>query len=136
MRIVLVLAWVLCLLAGTGRAEVTACPEGADRRVVAELVFGRNIGEVLGVTDEAWARFVDEEITPRFPAGLTVQDSYGQWRDTASGRIVREPGKVLTIIIGDAPTELPLLKLVAEAYKRRFQQQSVITLTRAACVSF
>jgi hypothetical protein len=128
--------WALSLLSGIARADATACPDGADRRIIAELIFGRNIGEVLGVSEDEWARFLDEEITPRFPAGLTVQDSYGQWRDTASGRIVREPGKVLTIIIGDAAAEVPLLKLVAEAYKRRFQQQSVITLTRTACVSF
>ena len=35
------------------------------------------------------------EITPRFPDGLTVVDSVGQWRDPARGRLVRERGKLV-----------------------------------------
>lgn len=124
--------WIMLSSAG---ANELACVAPAKRQVVAELLFGRNIGEVLGVSEEAWSRFVDQEVTPRFPDGLTVLDAQGQWRDTASGRIVREPGKVLRIILGGADDE-PKLHEIAALYKQRFKQQSVLlTLTRA-CVTF
>src|SRR5262245_66552116 len=51
-----------------------------------ELYFGLSIppgadGSPAGrVTDEEWQRFVDEEISPRFPDGLTIQEAGGQWR--------------------------------------------------------
>lgn len=124
--------WMAVSAAG---AEELACVAPAKRHVIAELMFGRNIGEVLGVSDEAWSRFIDEEVTPRFPDGLTVLDAYGQWRDTASGRIVREPGKLLRIILTDGAAE-PKLQEITEAYKRRFQQQSVILTLSRACVAF
>ncbi len=68
--------------------------------IEARLFFGRNIGDRLGVSQKAWARFVDREVTPRFPDGLTVQDASGQWRDSATGRLVREPSKILTLLVG------------------------------------
>jgi len=40
--------------------------------------------------------FLQEEVTPRFPDGLTVLTAYGQWRDR-SGEISREPSRVLAI---------------------------------------
>ena len=55
------------------------------------LMFGRNIGGELGVTE--WSDFVASEITPRFPAGLTVDDALGQWRDAATGKAIKEPSK-------------------------------------------
>ena len=42
-----------------------------------ELMFGRNIGGKVGVTEEQWTEFVAGEITPRFPDGLSVDDALG-----------------------------------------------------------
>ncbi|WP_217146898.1 DUF3574 domain-containing protein, partial [Streptomyces sp. AC627_RSS907] len=41
------------------------------------------------VTDRQFRAFVDRRITPRFPAGLTLQEGRGQWRDR-HGTIQRE----------------------------------------------
>lgn len=135
MRAAVAVAARLVATAGA-RADAGPCPDGLAARVLVDLIFGRNIGEVLGVSEEAWSRFLDEEVTPRFPDGLTVFDARGQWRDLASGRIVREPGKVLTIILADEGAQRPLLAEITQSYKRRFNQQSVITLQRRVCVSF
>ena len=62
-------------------------------------MFGRNIGGELGVTEEQWSDFVASEITPRFPGGLTVDDAMGQWRDTETGKVVKEPSKELQVIV-------------------------------------
>ena len=102
--------------------------------VVADLLFGRNIGGRLGVTEKRWSQFLATEITPRFPDGLTVVDAAGQWRDAEKNRIVREPSKLVTIIMpADAQEKLDA---IVEAYKRRFRQQSVGVVIRPACVSF
>ena len=53
---------------------------------VAELMFGRDIGDQVGVSEAAWTRFVAREMTPRFPDGLTITDAIGQWRDRDNGR--------------------------------------------------
>src|SRR5689334_19268923 len=62
-----------------------ACPDGTRRGIVAQLIFGRNIGNRLGVGEADWIRFLDQEVTPRFPDGLTVLNGRGQWRDTGTG---------------------------------------------------
>jgi hypothetical protein len=110
---------------------------GAQRaRQVAELLFGRDVGHRLAVTESAWTRFVAREITPRFPDGLTVSNADGQWRDPASGAIVREPAKRVEIVLPGATDDEARLEAVVAAYKRAFHQQSVAVIVRSACVSF
>ena len=98
-----------------------------------ELYFGRNIGETVGVSEEAWTSFLDTEITPRFPDGLSVFEILGQWKDPASGRIVREPGKLLVVIVpkGDA-SRLEIADIVS-LYKSRHKQQSVLATETEVC---
>lgn len=102
----------------------------------AELLFGRNVGPRVGVSEAAFASFVAAEITPRFPDGLTVIDAKGQWRDSERGGIVREPSKIVQIIFADDVIKRADLDAIADAYKRAFRQQSVLTSVRSACVRF
>ena len=118
-----------CLTSGVATCGLTAKPH-----VVAELIFGRNIGDRLGVGEGEFRRFVDEEVTPRFPDGFTVLDGRGQWRE--GGRIVREPSKVLVVALVEEERGRAELAAIAEAYKARFRQHSVITILRPGCVSF
>jgi hypothetical protein len=98
---------------------------------VAELLFGRS-----NVSDFDWNRFLDAEITPRFPDGLTVYDARCQWRNPQTRKISRERSKVVMIAMPpDAGNEARLREIVA-AYKTRFKQQSVGLILRPSCVSF
>ncbi|HEY6704742.1 MAG TPA: DUF3574 domain-containing protein, partial [Xanthobacteraceae bacterium] len=92
--LVLVLA-----LAGGADAQLLGCLGGQRPSQVAELMFGRNIGGRLGVNEADWNRFVDREITSRFPNGLTMFNAAGQWRDEATNKIVREPSKLVQIVL-------------------------------------
>lgn len=127
--------------AGAGDASAQApapalsCHGGQKPRLVAELMFGRDIGNRIGVSEQAWQRFLAREITPRFPDGLTVTDASGQWRDPASGRIVRERSKLVIIVLPGNDDEARL-DAVVDAYKRQFRQQSVALVVEPACVSF
>src|SRR5437763_6423530 len=64
-----------------------------------ELMLGRG-----SASDARWREFLAREVTPRFPDGLTVYETTGQWRDPQRNVIVRERSRVLRIIIpADAP---------------------------------
>jgi hypothetical protein len=117
-------------------AQPLVCQTGARSGVVAELFLGRNIGARLGVSDAAFRGFLDQEVTPRFPDGFSVVDARGQYRDQNRSRITREPSKVLVLAIPDGSASDPRLAAIADAYKARFKQQSVLTTVRAACVGF
>jgi hypothetical protein len=99
------------------------------------MYFGRNIGGSLGVSEAEWDAFVDAEITPRFPDGLSVADLEGQWRDSQTGAIVREPSKALTIFLSSDGDRVKLDAIV-DAYKAQFQQQAVALVIERSCLSF
>jgi hypothetical protein len=113
-----------------------ACQGGQHPRQVAELMFGRDIGGRVGVSQAAWTRFLAREVTPRFPDGLTVVDAVGQWRDSESGRIVREPSKLVMIVLAGKDDDQARLDAVMQAYKRQFHQQSVGLVVQSGCVLF
>ena len=71
------------ILAGCGAYAVSTCPEGTDSFAEYQLFFGRSNAGGEVVSDEAWAAFLADTVTPRFPDGLTVVDGAGQWRDSA-----------------------------------------------------
>ncbi len=122
------------LLTGCADLVPASCPAGLKPMTEAELFFGRDIAGGSGVSDEDWQRFLDEEITQRFPRGLTVENAAGQWKG-ADG-IVREASKHLVIVLSGASDEADKLAAIREVYKRRFHQESVLLLETKSCGSF
>jgi len=117
-------------------AQGIACNAPQQSMQQVELMFGRNIGGHLGVSEAAWSRFLAREVTPRFPDGLSVLDAAGQWRDKARGRVVREPSKLVMIVTADdAPARDKIAAIIA-AYKEQFHQQSVGVISRPVCAAF
>jgi len=112
------------------------CPPPQRSAAVADLLFGRHVGGRPGVGEAAWRAFLAAEVTPRFPDGLTVVDAAGQWRDTDTGRIVREPSKIVSIVLPDRADNQAQIDAVVAAYKARFRQQAVGVVIRPACVAF
>jgi Protein of unknown function (DUF3574) len=130
---------ILLVAAATDVGAQTAalsCHGNRQPKEIAELMFGRDIGNHVGVSEAAWARFVAREMTPRFPDGLTITDAIGQWRDRDSGRIVREPSKHVEIVLPGNGDDDARLDAIVTAYKRQFRQQAVGVIVRPACVSF
>jgi hypothetical protein len=134
-RALAIMSSVVALTGGSANAQPAECRIGKLQQV-AELMFGRKIGDRVGVSEAQWARFVDREITPRFPDGLTVFDTKGQWRDSERNKIVREPSKLVQIVLPGKAEDADRLKEIAAAYKSRFNQQGVGVIVRGACVSF
>lgn len=112
------------------------CHGAQQARQVAELLFGRDVGHSLGVSERAFSHFVAREITPRFPDGLTISDATGQWRERDTGAITREPSKRVEIVLPGATDDETKLDAIVAAYRYRFHRRSVALILRPACVSF
>jgi len=124
------------MISGCAGLAPQVCAPGQQAMLSAELLFGRKIGDRVGVSEASFRQFVDAEVTIRFPDGLTVLDASGQYRDRQHGRLIREPSKLMLITTPDEPHSREKLAAVAEAYKRRFSQQSVGLILKPACASF
>jgi hypothetical protein len=120
-------------LAGCAEFGSNACAPGLQRMTQAQLFFGRNVAGRDMVSDDEWRRFLDEEVSPRYPAGFSVADIDGQYRN-AGGTLVRERSKQL-LINGPGGDETKL-NAIRDAYKRRFNQESVLLVESPVCAAF
>jgi hypothetical protein len=100
-----------------------------------ELVFGRSRANGAPVTDEEWSSFIDNEVTPRFPAGLTILQGPGQWRGQ-DGAIAKEHSHILVIWHEPGRRSDAAAEAVRSAYKQKFDQESVMRVDGNSCVSF
>ena len=107
-----------------------------QRTLIAELFFGRKIKGGGFVTDAEWAKFAAEIVTRNFPDGFTAFDADGQWRNPQTGQTAHDPTKVLLVAAKRSADLAGRLQTVIDAYKARFNQQSVGIVTRDSCADF
>jgi hypothetical protein len=93
-----------------------------------------------GTSEATWRDFLDREVTPRFPAGLSVIDVYGQWlgkQQAADGKPPsRERSKLLVIDYTATAENAAKIEAIRAAWKQRTHAQSVLKVTQPADVSF
>ncbi len=119
----------------TGSQPGISCQAGAAPMARLELLFGMSRRDAPPVSDEEWQSFVDQEVTPRFPDGLTIVQAYGQWRNS-QGVIAKEISRVLMIWHEPKPASDAQIEAIRTAYKTRFKQESVMRVDSFSCVSF
>ncbi len=100
----------------------------------AELVFGRVSEGVPSVSEAQFAKFLQQEVSRRFPDGLTVVDAQGRWVPPAGGAI-QGPSKTVMIVLRGGADDQEKLEAVRAAYSQRFHQPSALMLTDQTCVS-
>jgi hypothetical protein len=132
MRAIIAVALCAVLAAcASPRAQICVPPSHQMNRV--ELFFGAAFNDGKPIGDAEWQDFLDKEVTPRFPAGLTAYEAYGQWQ-RSDGQIEKSPSRVLLIwYAGDQSSRIEAIRA---AYKKRFRQMSVMRVDGADCVSF
>jgi hypothetical protein len=101
-----------------------ACRGSAKAMARLELLFGSSRRQGAPISEEEWTAFLDTEVTPRFPNGLTVLSGPGQWRGKDGH--VEKPSRA-----ADAHIEA-----IRSVFKQRFAQESVMRVDGASCVSF
>jgi hypothetical protein len=133
-------AAVVVIAGCAGRASPSTTPSPScaigDTALVRDvLYFGRNRPGGGVVTDEEWQTFLDQVLTPRFPAGLTVVAATGQWKGK-SGLVEQERSEVVTVFhSADEAARGAVTEVVVE-YKRRFRQEAVLRERMPTCVRF
>ena len=116
---------LLLLGACAPQQQAPACAAPLKPAVEVDLFYG-------AVSDADWASYLAEEVTPRFPDGLTAVDAAGQWSNPA-GVVTRERSKLLILIVFDAPGHVPKVQAMIDAYLKRFHQQAVLHTEHAVC---
>jgi hypothetical protein len=86
------------------------------------------------VPDAQWKAFLREEVTSRFPQGLTVWEADGQWQGK-DRHITHERVKVLSVVHDGSPATQAALRQIVGRYKVLFHQQSVLWETARVCAA-
>jgi hypothetical protein len=108
--------------------------------VRSELYFGVGTegDTATEINETRWRAFLDKEVTPRFPDGLTVFDAYGQWLFRGQGKAEPErlKSKVLVILHEDTPQRRADIEAIRLAWKQATHHQSVLWSQQPVQVSF
>lgn len=121
----------------------SARPAEGAHWVRSELYFG--VGQENGdsrreqtdtISEAQWRAFLDREVTPRFPDGLTVFDAYGQWLFRGAQQPERLRTKVLVVLHEDTPQRRNDIEAIRLAWKQATHHQSVLWSRQAVEVSF
>jgi hypothetical protein len=115
-------------------AKPPACSPAGAAYTRTTLYFG--LSHPYGsVSETQWRAFLREQVTPRFPDGLTVWEANGQWRRD-DGKIAHERAKILLLVHEDSAAIRPALEAIIASYKQRFYQQSVLWESASVCAAF
>lgn len=88
------------------------------------------------ISEAQWRSFLDREVTPRFPEGLTVVDAYGQWEGAGEKIPERLRSKLLIVVHPNTQEDSARIEAIRSAWKRMTGDKSVLNVTTPAAVSF
>lgn len=117
--------------------QAQAAPEAAAW-IETQLYFGLGPADhpEHGISETRWRQFLDAEVTPRFPSGLTVADAYGQWQGAGEKTPERLRSKLLIFLHRDTAAESDRIDAVRTAWKKLTGDESVLRVSYPAKVSF
>jgi hypothetical protein len=144
--VVLVCATSTIARAGDIERRVQVAVQAAERQICeqlskgeifvrTELLLGLSRSDGSAITAEEFQSFVDLQVTPRFPEGLTVLNGNGQFRNSA-GHVVQEGSKLLILLYPLSREHSARVDEIRSAYKTAFHQESVLRVDEYSCVSF
>jgi hypothetical protein len=109
-------------------------PAGQEIWQRTELYFGTTFagGEV---SDEEFALFVDQVVTPLFPDGLTLLTGYGQFLGS-DNVLIKERSKVLILFYPVRAESNRNVQEIRRQYKERYRQESVLRVDSVTLLSF
>ncbi|MFF3952566.1 DUF3574 domain-containing protein [Streptomyces sp. NPDC001890] len=120
------------------RSKASALAARGSAYIETRLLFGTERPDGgPAVTDRQFLAFIDDEVTPRFPDGLTIQDGRGQWRDS-NGVIERERSYELTLLYpaSEARVRDARIERIRDAYEKAYAQDSVARLEERTTADF
>jgi hypothetical protein len=125
------------LLSSSSASHADPCPiAGQNPMMIIQLFFGQDVAGKGPLPRRDWNAFLRDTVTPRFPDGFTVFDSYGQWRAPGAAKIGRERSRMIEIAAVDSPEVRKNIADLTALYRARFHQQSVGIVTMPGCGAF
>lgn len=134
MRRVLMAAMILAPFVANAAPSCEGMP--GEAQVTVQLFYGRAMKDGTQIDAAQWADYLGREVTPRFPAGLTVLEASGQWQQRATGKVIREKSTVVEIVTSPSAETWTKVAAVREAYKKRFAQESVGVVSHWSCAAW
>jgi hypothetical protein len=115
-----------------------AHPAQTSNWVDTKLYFGLGPADdpEKGVSEAKWREFLDKEVTPRFPDGLSVVDVFGQWQGAKQTSPERLRSKMLIVDYPDTQQNRDKIDAIRSAWKKLTGDQSVLRVTQPVDVSF
>lgn len=115
-----------------------AHPAATSGWVDTKLYFGLGPADhpEKGTSEVQWRDFLDKEVTPRFPSGLSVADVYGQWQGKKNPTPERLRSKLLIVDYQDSQENRDKVEAIRSAWKRLTGDLSVMRVTQPVDVSF
>ncbi len=89
-----------------------------------------------GISETQWREFLDKQVTPRFPDGLSVVNVFGQWQGKNESAPQRLRTKMLIIDYPDTQENRDKIEAIRAAWKQKTGDQSVMRVTEPAEISF
>ncbi len=99
------------------------------------LYFGLS-GPAGSLSEDDWQGFRADVLVPAFSEGFTVIDGDGFWRNPETGHAASEPSKVVIRVHERRRRDDQAMTQVIDAYKTRFEQQSVLRVDTRVCAAF
>ncbi len=108
------------------RALLKRSSDRPQRFVRTELFFGTDApGD--DVTNEEFLEFLDLEVTPRFPEGLTLFKGHGRFTGRDGALVKEEPFVVILLHpYADFKANDRKIEQIRRTYKTKFHQESVL----------
>ena len=114
---------------GSSMVGDPARPAHAQRWIETQLYF-----EERGADE--WQRFLDEEVTSRFPLGFSVADLYGQWRSPGKKLTNRAHSKMIIIVHPATAAARQKVAEIRSAWKKLTNDFSVLEVDQVVEVSW
>ncbi len=133
MRNIYILIISIALIAGCHQTELSRDKPMQWQRT--ELGFGFGMKDGSEISEAQWQKFVTDEMTPRFPAGLSIFDTHGQWRDP-SGKIVRENSRMVVIYCPATEENERKIEEIRQSYVKQFEQDAVMRVDEPVSIRF
>ena len=121
-----------CASTGGARSAANTC--GGVAMIETQLFFGLSRPKGGTVSESDWNEFLQSEIVPRFAEGFSVIDSRGFWLDGQSKQTITEDSKIISRLL--RPGDAEEITQIIDAYKKEFEQESVLRVDTPVCAKF
>jgi hypothetical protein len=127
----------IALFASQAGPASAACAFSNQKAMfVLQFFFGQTQKNGQPVPELTWTNFLQNTVTPRFPDGLTVYNTYGQSMNPTTHKLTREVTKVVMIATENTPATRARAVQIIEAWKSTANMNSVGLMTSTACAMF